>query len=139
MNAANAKKPIYEPDPSHREKHRGDSPDAQLGEDHDGRPLGKCSNEIDTTLAQRLLDEGIPWSPTASQRRRSPWPKSVFNTYKGVPYRAHRRGKTPYFHGFPDVKNRIPRAVREELRARAVAEGEEDAFDAWMRQTEAYE
>jgi len=63
---------------------------------------------------------------------------SVFNTYKGIPYRAHRRGKTRYYHGFPDVKNRIPKAVRDQLRERAVNENAVDAFDRWMRQTEGY-
>ncbi|HMR09879.1 MAG TPA: hypothetical protein PKA88_29075 [Polyangiaceae bacterium] len=141
MNAASTKKAkvVYEPDMSHREKHRGESSAAQLVEDNDGRPLGKCSNEIDADKAQELLDGGIRWSPASSQGRGSPLPTFVFNTYKGVPYRAHRRGRTRFFHGFPDVKNRIPRTVRDQLRERAVDEGEEDAFDAWMRQTERYD
>jgi hypothetical protein len=95
-------------------------------------PLSKCSAEIDKTLAQRLLDTGIAWSPSS---HRSPLPHSVFNTYKGIPYRAHRRGRTRFYHGFPDVRNRIPVAVREQLRALAAEEGAEDAFDHWMEQT----
>lgn len=127
--------PIYETKESHREKHRGDAEAARIEEDDDGCPLGKCSNEIDPALAQKLLATGIQWSPSTS---RSPYPHSVFNTYKGVPYRAHRRGQTRYYHGFPDVKNRIPRAVRDELRQRAVKEGAEETFDRWMQQTEKY-
>jgi hypothetical protein len=128
-------KRIYEPDESHRAKHRGDSADARLTVDEDGRLVCKCSNEIDTMLAQRLLDEGLPWSPAT---HRSPLPHSVFNVYRGIPYRAHRRGRTRFYHGFPDVKQRIPAVLRAQLRERAVNQGAEDAFDAWMRQTEEY-
>lgn len=129
-------KPIYEPDESHREKHHGDSPEPKLMEDDDGHPIGKCSRDIDLGLAQELLDSGIEWRPRSD--RRSPWPDSIFNVFRGVPYRAHRRGKTRYYHGFPDVKRRIPKAVRDELRERAIAEGTVEAFDAWMRQTQKY-
>lgn len=125
-------KPVYEPDPSHTHKHRGSTPDAMIVADVDGRPLGKCSSEIDRTTAQRLLDTGIAWSPSS---HRSPLPHSVFNVYKGVPYRAHPRGRTRFYHGFPDVRNRIPASIRALLRALAAAEDAEDAFDRWMEQT----
>lgn len=125
----------YDPDLNHREKHRGTSAVARVTEDEDGALVGKCSSEIDTELAQRLLDEGVRWSPATD---RSPIPKYVFNTYKGVPYRAHRRGNTRNYHGFPDVKNRIPRAVRDQLRALATKEGAQAEFDNWMQETEKY-
>jgi hypothetical protein len=126
--------PIYEPDTAHREKHRGGSSEPRLIE-QDGALVGKCSSDIDRELAQRLLDDGIHWSP---QSHRSPLPKAIFNTFEGIPYRAHRRGNTRFYHGFPDVKNRIPRVVREQLRERAAKEGKADAFDRWMLQTDKY-
>jgi len=126
---------IYEPDPTHTQKHRGDSPEPKIIDDGDGHPLSKCSTEIDETLAQHLLDTGIAWSPAS---HRSPLPHSVFNTYRGIPYRAHRRGRTRFYHGFPDVWNRIPAAIRERLRALAAQEGAEDAFDRWMEHTARY-
>src|SRR5438874_888350 len=101
----------YEADPTHRAKHRGSMPEARIEQDSDGHLVGKCSSEIDDIIANNLFAEGVPWSP---RTHRSPLPLSVFNTYKGVPYRAHRRGSTRFYHGFPEVKNRIPKAVREQ-------------------------
>jgi hypothetical protein len=124
---------VYEPDENHRRKHRGDEPEARLTEDDTGNLVGKCSSEIDVDVAQRLLDEGIHWSP---RTHRSPYPKYVYNVHKGVPYRAHRRGQA--YHGFPDVKNRIPTTVRDDLRRRAEARDELAVFDLWMQTTEKY-
>ena len=128
-------KPIYEPDESHRAKHRGSSEDAVLIQDDDGNLVGKCSTLIDVACAQKLLDEGCAWSP---KTHRSPLPHSVFNVFQGIPYRAHRRGTTRFYHGFPDVQNRIPRDIRGRLREIAVAQGTEGTFDAWMTETAKY-
>jgi len=61
--------PIYEPDPSHTAKHRSDLEEARIEEDDDGCPVGKCPKSIDQELAQRLLDEGIRWSPRTHRSR----------------------------------------------------------------------
>ena len=106
-----------------------------MDQDSEGNPVGKCSSDINEELAQDLLDSGITWSPLS---HRSPLPHSVFNVYNGIPYRAHRRGSTRFYHGFPDVRSRIPRAIRDQLRDLAVAQQCADEFDAWMIQTQRY-
>ncbi len=123
----------YEPDPSHRKKHGGGSSEAQILVDVDGNLVSKCSNEIDPTLAGRLLREGIPWS---SESSRSPLPEAVFNLHRGIPYRAHRRGKTRFYHGFPDVRRRMPGGIWKQLADLAIEQGVQQEFERWMTATE---
>ena len=124
---------LYDDSPPHARKHRWDSAEAGFVRDEDDAKLvGKCSNEIDTTIAQGLLDEGIHWSP---RRSRSPLPERIFNVFKGIPYRAHRQAPRMY-HGFPELPSRLPGGpdgrIAQELRRRAQREGCETQFDAWI-------
>jgi len=122
-------KPRYDPDLSHREKHRWDRPEADIIIDEDGKPVGKCPSDIDDKTAQDLLDNGIPFFQKGRLTRK--YPQRVYNVFRGVPYRAHEMGRGLY-HGFPELPDDVPPRIREDLRERACRSGNVEAFDAWM-------
>jgi hypothetical protein len=93
----------------------------------DGGYVGKCPSDLDDRQAQRLLDDGIMYW---GRNRRKPRPERVYNIHRGIPHRAHLMGGR--YHGFPEIPSEIPPSIRDELRARAVAERTVDAFDEWM-------
>jgi hypothetical protein len=120
----------YDPAESRRRLHVWAEPHAGFAfEETRDMEVGKCSSEIDTTLAQRLLDAAIPYNPGSWRKK---YPKMLYNTYKGTPYRAHQMGPGKY-HGFPEKPSQIPPIILEDLRSRAKAEGCEEEFDAWLK------
>jgi hypothetical protein len=121
---------VYSADAAHRKKHRWDKAEPSHVPDDDGKLVGKCSSKIDEAVAQRLLEEGIPWNPKTWRKKH---PKMVFNVFEGVPYRAHRMGNG--YHGFPDIERNVPKSVRDDLRSRAAEQGFEKEFDDWMERT----
>ncbi|MBF0145725.1 MAG: hypothetical protein HQL84_07360 [Magnetococcales bacterium] len=91
---------------------------------------GKCPSSITNTpgLAERLLQEGIPWPPTAEH------PERVYNVHQGVVYRAVPTIAGKSFHGFPEKEQsgrRVPEEVLEDLAARADKAGEFKKFKEW--------
>jgi len=118
----------YQPDARHRNKHKWDRDEPAIEEDDDGKPVGRCPERIDGNLAQSLLDGGIKWP---GRKRRSPFVERVFNVFEGVPYRGKHIGGGRYA-GFPELPDRIPPGVKEELFQRACAEGYGQVFSDWM-------
>jgi len=119
----------YDAGESRRRLHVWDEPRAGfLFEEERGIEVGKCSSEISPELAQRLLNEGIPYNPATWKKI---YPRSLYNVFQGTPYRAHQVGRGCY-HGFPEKPGMIPPVLVDELRARARDEGCESQFESWM-------
>jgi len=92
-------------------------------------PVGKCHNSITDTVAEELLNSGIP--EITIDEEDSTFPKKIFNVYRGVPYEAVPTQPGISYHGYP-WKGRMSRTTREALQKRAAAEGDEKVFRRWM-------
>lgn len=124
---------VYAPSPADRKKHKdGAQPYPTILQDIDGYPIGKCPADMSMEAAQDLLDEGIPF---AGRNRRSPYPQEIFNVHDGIPYRAHQKEPGRY-HGFPERPSRIRPDILEQLRSRAKAMGDIEAFEQWRREVD---
>ncbi|MBF0134322.1 MAG: hypothetical protein HQL75_17265 [Magnetococcales bacterium] len=121
----------YSYDPGQmRRKHQWDKDEAGFDPpDIPGSP-GKCPSSVTNVpgLAERLLQEGIPWPPTTEH------PESVYNVHQGVVYRAVPTVVGKSYHGFPEKEQRgrrVPSDVLEELAVRADKAGEFRKFKDW--------
>lgn len=121
------KKPRYDPNLAHRDKHRWDRDYASFVREEE-KLVGKCPCDIDDAVAQRLLEDGIPYR---GRNRGGAYPERIYNVYRGVPFRAHEMAPGVY-HGFPEHPSRLPPEIREKLRARADEADEREAFEAWL-------
>ena len=94
-------------------------------------PVGMCPTGMKRDGAEQALNDGIK---RAGRRKRSPFPQDVYNVINGIPYRAHPSGRGARYHGFPEVIQKIPVDVRQELRERAEQEGDLEAYESWESQ-----
>lgn len=114
-----------------RYKHRWNKDEA--GFEPSGRgPVGKCPKWMDSVLAQRLLDNGIPfWED-------DPFPARIYNVCEGVVYEAVPTEPGKSYHGYPWRGDRgmgagLPPRIRRELAKRAESEGKLREFQRWMK------
>lgn len=119
-----------------REKHKWSKDKAGFDPDVPGSP-GKCPSSVTMTpgLAERLLNDGIPWSNGSEPG--SEYPQRIYNVYHGVVYRAVPSVPGKSYHGFPEKEQSgrlVPREVFEALAERADEAGEFHKFKDWARQ-----
>ncbi|HIJ84646.1 MAG TPA: hypothetical protein HPQ00_10655 [Magnetococcales bacterium] len=93
---------------------------------------GKCPSSVTRTpgLAERLLNDGIPWPPEAEH------PERIYNVYQGVVYRAAPSVPGKIYHGFPEKEQPgrlVPDEVLGTLAERADNAGEFRKFKTWAK------
>ncbi|MBF0182288.1 MAG: hypothetical protein HQM03_19915 [Magnetococcales bacterium] len=93
---------------------------------------GKCPSSVTRTpgLAERLLNDGIPW-PTGAAH-----PERIYNVYQGVVYRAVPAIAGKIYHGFPEKEQHgrlVPNEVLDALAERADNAEEFHKFRDWAK------
>jgi len=120
----------YEPG-EHRFKHCWQQNYASIERDG-SRVVGKCPSTLHKDKARELLNEGEYLGKDVGNL----YPDRMWNVYQGVVYEAVPTSQGSY-HGYPwcarPGMNFIPRKIRATLEARALAEGYEKEFKAWMK------
>lgn len=105
---------------------------------NDNHPEGMCPSTIDRDTAERILRDGIPYSPQG-------WPKShpkrVFNIYQGAVYKAVETIPGVSYHGFPcpgprthPRKADMPKIIKEKLLERARERNCLAEIEAWFKE-----
>ena len=84
--------------PENRHKHRWSKNYAGFAKYH-GEIVGKCPNDITLDEAQKLLSEAVTDPPDDYDI--DPYPKRLYNVYRGVIYRAEGDGRSNVYHAFP--------------------------------------
>jgi hypothetical protein len=120
----------YDPGEDPKKRHHWEKNEAGFVE-IDGKPVGKCPNNISPAQARELLNDGVPWVP---HRWRSRYPKRIYVVHDGVIYRAEPTNPGKSYHGFPElpVKFReLPRDIQDRILACARNKGCYEAAKRW--------
>lgn len=80
-------------------------------------------------MAQRLLDDGIPFFDHPSDKH----PSAIYNVFEGIPYEAAPTEAGKSFHGYP-WKGVMPRSILIDLGRRAEQTGYRQEFKRWLEQ-----
>lgn len=122
----------YEPDELPKRKHAWSQTKAGFTTVGTDKFVGKCPSDMTVELAQDLLNDALPWSPT---NWRSDYPKRLYAVRDGVLYRASPTNPGRSYHGFPEHPSRFPagaRDLRDALLSMAAADGCEQELRRWM-------
>jgi hypothetical protein len=96
-----------------------------------GVEVGKCPNNISSTVAERLLNTGIP---VQAPRSAAPYPKRIYIVHDGVVYRATPTNPGVSYHAFPEKAEefrRLPRSVRGSILSEAERLGHGNEVRRW--------
>jgi hypothetical protein len=118
-----------------RFKHRWDRPYAGFVPGSKGQ-VGKCSCKITQSIAEKILNQGIPLP--VDEMRGETYPKKMYCVHEGVIYEAVPTTPGISYHGYPwrgDLKGRtpIPRWIMRTLRKMAEQQGFAKEFRAWEK------
>ena len=117
--------PTYQYDPgTPKKKHHWEEDEPAIV--RRGRELvAMCPNNVTNAEAAAQLVNAVPWSPPDWDK---PWPKRLYNLFRGIVYRAtHTLGGTSY-HAFPEREGDLPASVRRQLSERAAKTGSSFGF-----------
>ena len=90
--------------------------------------VGKCSSKITQTIAQALLDDGVPdWDNEDAQ-----YPTAIYNVFEGIPYEAAPTEPGKSYHGYP-WRGTMPLRIFAQLEERASQSGHGRRFKKWVR------
>jgi hypothetical protein len=123
----------YAPDEDPKRKHYWNQAYAGFVE-VDGVQVGKCPNCITNEQAEVALNDGIPWHNPRVPK--TGWPDRFYIVHGGVVYRAKPTNPGSSYHAFPELPselNKLPRAVRDQIVARAQELGCQSEVAEWMR------
>ncbi len=126
----------YDP-AEHRFKHCWNRPYADVIKDG-SQVVGKCPNTLSKATARDLLDDAEYEDKEAQDGFKTGefQPHRIWNVHEGVVYEAVPTQAGSY-HGYPwcgrPGMNRLPVKVRMALAQKAVAQGFEHEFKAWMK------
>lgn len=114
-----------------RRKHLGTHVEAMMAYEKGGNWVGKCPQGFDLSIAQKLVQYGIPeFRETTSEK-----PYRIWNYHNGAIYiaRSSDGGKT--WHGFPNgyPMPEPPRPILRELEQRARESGQESKIKQWLK------
>lgn len=105
---------VYEPDEKPKRKHFWDKPLPGFILIQ-GNLVGKCPDTLSLEDAQRLLNEGIPYSPKGW---RQAYPKRIYVVHENCVYRATPTNPGVSYHGFPEKPSelrKLPRGLSRKL------------------------
>ena len=91
--------------------------------------IGKCSSELTDSVAQALLEKGVP----LFEFDEDTYPSKIFNVYNGVIYEAVPTVPGRSYHGYPWRGPRPPLKIVEKLAEAARAGGCEAEFKRWLK------
>ena len=124
---------VYDP-AEHRIKHCWNEPYAGVIK-NGSASIGKCPNTVSKEEARDLLDDAEYEGKAPGVSIVDVQPQRMWNVYKGVVYEAVPTQVGSY-HGYPwfgrPGRNRLPRAVKAVLQARAEQQGFGREFRDWM-------
>lgn len=123
----------YEPDEKPKRKHAWDRNEA--GFVRVGSVLiGKCPANLSNETAERILNDGIPWFPRGWNK---PHPERLYCVFDGWVYRATVTVHGRSYHGFPELREKLPqdRRLHEKLllKARAESAASERKVKKWLQ------
>ena len=122
----------YKPDETPKKKHAWGNPYAgfvRVG----GVEIGKCPKDFDLREAERLINEGIPFSSRRSHRKH---PDRIYVVHDGVLYRAVPTIEGVSYHGFPELPkdfNDLPTRIQNQIWDRAESMGQIKQVKRWLR------
>lgn len=122
----------YEADENPKRKHKWDRDEAGFVKGPGGEIVAKCPSSMTNPEAETLLAGGIPWS---APRWGKTYPQRIYVVYKGVVFRATPTNPGRSYHGFPELREKLPpdRALHVLLERRADELGCGDEVRAWLR------
>ncbi len=97
--------------------------------------VGKCPKTMTPSLAEKLLNEGIPFYNPRKQlicpETKQSYPNALYNIHEGVAYRALPTQPCCSYHAFPEIE--FPPGIEEKLMKRARAKNCERELIKWLR------
>jgi hypothetical protein len=92
-----------------------------------------CPANIPQPILDHLLNSGIPYYGRGDPKEH---PHSIFNVYRGVPYRAVRTVAGRSFHGFPCISKRkdVPPGVLPAILKKAEELGVKEQVEKWFKE-----
>lgn len=96
--------------------------------------VGKCPSSIDETLAEQILNAGIGFYESDTDRS----PSRIYATYRGVIYEAVPTVPDCSYHGYPwrgDLPGRtpLPKRILRHLEAQARSSGYLREHKQWLK------
>lgn len=119
----------YVPDETPKRKHYWDQPVAGFVE-IGGEIVAKCPNNVTIDQCEELLNHGVPWSPVGWRKN---YPKRIYIIHHSVVYRATVTVGGVSYHAFPELAERFPPGLREDLLARARMLNCENEVRKWLK------
>lgn len=127
----------YDP-AEHRVKHCWDQPYAAFVDDGSA-VIGKCPSTLTKEQAKVLVNCAVCDTLQPGETIKEAMPERLWNVHEGVIYEAVPTRDGAY-HGYPwrgrPSRNRLPRAVKRILEARAIEQGHERTFKDWLKEHE---
>ncbi|MFP4204106.1 MAG: hypothetical protein ACLFS4_07210 [Opitutales bacterium] len=121
----------------HRHKHqwKNDFPGFEPGRKG---PIGKCPKHVTEEIAEKALNEGIPFYDTPeSVEGENTFPSKIYTVYKGVIYEAAVTTPGISFHAYPwrgDLgRPPLPNSILRELEKKLKTQTEKRTFKKWLR------
>ncbi|MFD2233495.1 hypothetical protein [Phaeospirillum tilakii] len=118
-------------------KHKWKKNEPGFSYEKDNHPEGNCPSTINTNIAEKILRDGIPYSPQGWLKSHPKW---VFNIYQGAVYKAVETVPGESYHGFPcpgprthQRKPDMPKLIKEKLLERAQERGCLSEIEAWFK------
>lgn len=125
---------LYESGDESRTKHRWKHDFAGFEPTKNG-PVGKCPKHINSSIAQRILnEEAVP----VYDAEDSSFPDKFYAIYKGAVYEAVPTRPGISYHAYPwrgDLPGRkgLPRWLFRTLRLKAERKGERKELEKWLK------
>jgi hypothetical protein len=94
--------------------------------------VGKCPNNISNAEAERLLNQGIEWSPPNWEPA---YPSRIYVVHNGAVYRAKPTNPGVSYHGFPETGEnlrKLPGSVKKQIMESAQNQGCEEQVRRWF-------
>jgi hypothetical protein len=122
----------YLPSPDRKHKKGWDKNEPGFVDGPRGHKIGKCPKNMTVATAEKLLNNGIPFS---SERWREDYPQQIYNIHDGQVYRATPTVPGESYHGFPELPGRLeelPRDLKKQLLELAETLGCSAKVNKWL-------
>jgi len=121
----------------HRHKHRWKNDFAGFKPGKKG-PIGKCPKHITQEIAEKALNNGVPFYDTPETTEdEARFPSKIYTVYMGVIYEAAVTTPGRSFHAYPwraDLgRAPLPNSILRELEKKLKTKAEKQTFKRWLR------
>jgi hypothetical protein len=119
----------------HRHKHRWKNDYAGFMPGEKG-PIGKCPRHVTKELAEKALNEGVPFHDSPEDA--GAFPDKIYIVYKGVIYEAVVTTPGKSFHAYPwraDLPGRppLPNSILRQLEEKLKSQEDKKLFKRWLK------